>query len=147
MLPGIQKQVLTPGKNLKRYLAGTLDFATRRLTWVEGSSKNGVLFVQMVEHLIATYSEAKVLHLVLDNVKIHSSTLVEMARLRWQDRIQFHFLPPYIPDYNRIKRCWKDLHDKVTRNHTCREMDELMQKVKAYLTQRNVTGKHTCAVA
>lgn len=147
MLEGQQKKVLTPGKNQKRYLAGALDFQTRQLIWVEGSRKNGALFIQMVDHLLSTYADSEVLHIVLDNVKIHSSKLVQKAKLRWQDRVEFHFLPPYCPDYNRIERYWKDLHDNVTRNHTCRDMDELMLKVTTYLNQRNSAGRHVLAHA
>ena|GEM_PF-6075022 len=28
--------------------------------------------------------------------------------------MQLHFLPPYCPDYNRIERLWKDLHDTMS---------------------------------
>jgi transposase len=48
-----------------------------------------------------------------------------------------HFLPPYCPDYNRIERIWKDLHDNVTRNHTCRSMRELLREVIAYLVAKD----------
>lgn len=43
MVPGQQKQVLTPGKNVKRYLAGALDVRTSELIWVEGQRKNSLL--------------------------------------------------------------------------------------------------------
>jgi hypothetical protein len=36
MLPGRQKTVLTPGKNIKRNPAGALDARAERLVWVEG---------------------------------------------------------------------------------------------------------------
>jgi transposase len=67
---------------------------------------------------------------------------MEAAKLRWGDRVQLHFLPPYCPDHNRIERLWKDLHDNVTRNHRCSTMDQLMQHVHDYLTQRRRTGLH-----
>lgn len=145
MLPGQQKKVLTPGKNQKQYLAGALNYSTGQLTWVEGGSKNGALFIKMVDHLLTTYDSARTLHIVLDNVKIHSSLAVQAAKQRWGDRIAFHFLPPYCPDHNRIERYWKDLHDNVTRNHICRDMNELMQNVTSYLNQRNAAGCHTLA--
>jgi transposase len=145
MLPGQQKTVLTPGKNQKQYLAGALNHSTGQLTWVEGVSKNGALFIKMVDHLMTTYDSARILHIVLDNVKIHSSLAVQAAKLRWGDRVKFHFLPPYCPDYNRIERYWKDLHDNVTRNHTCQGMNELMQNVTSYLNQRNAAGRHALA--
>lgn len=42
---GQQKEVLTPGQNEKRYLAGALDAVSGALTWVEGERKNSLLFI------------------------------------------------------------------------------------------------------
>ena len=39
MLPGHRRYVVTPGKNQKRFVAGALNAATRKLTWVESASK------------------------------------------------------------------------------------------------------------
>lgn len=142
MLRGKQKEVLTPGKNEKRYLAGALNAATGRIDWVEDVRKTSNLFIALVDHLLGHYRKAKKIHLVLDNFRIHSSKAVEAASARWGDRVVFHFLPPYCPDHNRIERMWKDLHDNVTRNHTCRTMDELMTYVTNYLKQRRRTGCH-----
>jgi hypothetical protein len=142
MLEGQQKQVLTPGQNAKHYLAGALDAITGRLQWVEGLKKTSALFIALVDHLLAcsTY-RGQTIHLVLDNFRIHSSRAVAAAQLRWGDRVQLHFLPPYCPDHNRIERLWKDLHDNVTRNHQRRTMEELLAKVRNYLNQRK-RGAH-----
>lgn len=49
-----------------------------------------------------------------------------------------HFLPPYCPQANRVERVWLDLHANVTRNHRCRTLNQLMGRVPAYLTARNL---------
>ena len=134
MLRGQQKTVLTPGQNVKRYLAGALNARSGRLAWVEGPRKTSALFIALVEHLVRrAYARAHVIHLVLDNFRIHSSRAVQAAQQRWGSRVRLHFLPPYCPDHNRIERLWKDLHDNVTRNHTCQDMPQLMRYVNAYL--------------
>jgi len=142
MLEKQQKDVLTPGQNAKHYLAGALDATTGRLQWVAGPKKTSALFIALVDHLLAcrTYLD-QTIHLVLDNFRIHSSRAVAAAQLRWGERVQLHFLPPYCPDHNRIERLWKDLHDNVTRNHRCQTMDELLEKVRHYLNQRK-RGPH-----
>jgi transposase len=66
--------------------------------------------------------------LILDNFRIHTSQRTRLALQALQEKVQLHFLPPYCPDANRIERLWKDLHDNVTRNHTCRTMEELMNE-------------------
>jgi transposase len=109
---------------------------------VEDVRKTSNLFIALVDHLLGHYRKAKTIHLVLDNFRIHSSKAVEAASARWGSRVVFHFLPPYCPDHNRIERMWKDLHDNVTRNHTCSSMDQLMTYVTSYLKQRRRTGCH-----
>jgi transposase len=79
-----------------------------------------------------------VIHVVLDNYRIHSSEIVQAALGGYlAGRIQLHFLPPYCPKYNRIERVWQDLHANVTRNHKCATMSKLMREVRAYLRKRN----------
>jgi transposase len=142
MLRGQQKQVLTPGQNEKRYLAGALDAHTRRLTWVEGERKTSDLFILLLWRLVKEYPQAKRIHVVLDNFKIHHSERATLAVAATDGRIQLHFLPPYCPDDNLIERTWKDLHDNITRNHRCSRMDQLMAEVYAYLRGRNRRRRH-----
>jgi transposase len=136
MLRGQQKEVPTPGKNQKRHIAGALNHRTGRLDWVEGSSKASGLLIALVDHLLSVYRGKRVIHVILDNSRIHSSQLVEAAARRWGAKVVRHFLPPYCPDHNKIERLWKDLHDNVTRNHTCPDMEHLMATVRRYLEQR-----------
>lgn len=59
MVPGQQKEVLTPGQNQKRYIAGALDARTGELTWVVGKKKNSLLFILLLWKLTQRYAEAK----------------------------------------------------------------------------------------
>lgn len=144
---GRQKEVLTPGCNEKRYLAGAWNPKTRRLIYVEGDRKNSLLFLQLLHKLTTkTYPQAKKIHIILDNYGIHDSLQVRLAlKSEAAQKLKLHFLPPYCPDHNRIERHWKDLHDNVTRNHRCATMEELMAEVRIYLIARNRRGRHTYA--
>jgi transposase len=138
MLTGQQKDVMTPGKNEKRYLAGALDVRTGVLTWVEGERKTSYLFLDLLDKLVRQHASAKRLHLILDNYRIHSSEIVEAALNGYlAGKITLHFLPPYCPDHNKIERVWQDLHANVTRNHRCPNMTTLMHEVRYYLRKRN----------
>lgn len=137
MLSGTQKSVMTPGKNEKRYLAGALNARTGRLTWVESDSKNSDLFILQLWQLIKDYPDARCIHIILDNYKIHSSQRTQLALAALGSRVKLHFLPPYCPDHNRIERVWKDLHDNVTRNHMCKNMKQLMREVHDYLAEKD----------
>lgn len=137
MVCGQQKQVLTPGQNEKRYLAGAQDVQTGELIWVEGTRKDSLLFLQLLWELTQHYPDAKVIHIVLDNYGIHKTQQVELSLTTEQgQRLRLHFLPPYCPDHNPIERTWQDLHASVTRNHTRPTMTALMQRVRKYLRCR-----------
>jgi transposase len=129
---GSQKTVMTPGKNEKAYLAGTLNARDGALLWVGGVVKNSSLFVAMLEKLEDHYRSAARIHLILDNYGIHKSHEVARA-LKRLPRIRLHFLPPYCPDENRIERLWLDLHANVTRNHKHPDLLGLCQEVAAFM--------------
>lgn len=137
MVRGQQKEVVTPGKNVKRYLAGALDVRSGLLTWVEGERKTSALFIALLGRLRADYPKAAAIHVILDNYRIHDSKITQAALQGFGGRIHLHFLPPYSPQENRIERVWEDLHANVTRNHTCRSMEALMVEVREYLWRRN----------
>lgn len=139
---GTQKQVLTPGQNVKRYLCGALDAATGRLTWVKAVRKDSVLFAAMLKKLAdEAYPDAPVIHVILDNYRVHDSKISREALAALGGRVRLHFLPPYCPQGNKIERVWLDLHANVTRNHKCRDMDELMSNVINYLMARNARNR------
>ncbi len=138
MLKSTQKEVMTPGKNQKRYLAGALNAKTGELSWVEGERKTSHLFLLLLWHLLQeVYRTAKRIYVILDNYRIHSSRQVELALANMGGRVQLVFLPPYCPDHNRIERVWRDLHANVTRNHRCRTIGQLMSEVRRYLRRKD----------
>ncbi len=134
---GKQKEVRTPGQNVKRYIAGALDARTEQITWVQSDHKNSLLVIGLLKELVKKYPEASKIHVVLDNFKIHDSQATRAAVAALHGKIVLHFLPPYCPDENRIERAWRDLHDNVTRNHKCRTIEELMCEVVNYIRRRN----------
>ena len=77
------------------------------------------------------------IHVVLDNYRIHDSQLTQAALRGFGGRIRLHFLPPYCPNDNRIERLWEDLHANVTRNHRCKTIETLMDEVRDYLRANN----------
>ena len=114
---------------------------TRRMTWVDESTKASEIFHKLVWKLLGEYRGARRIHLILDNYIIHSSKKTQRLLAQLGDRVVLHFLPPYCPDDNRIERVWLDLHANVTRNHRCRTMEELMVKVVAFLRAYNQRKK------
>lgn len=138
MLPGTQRTVMTPGKNVKRYIAGAMDAATDRVTWVTGPKKDSGLFIAMLAKLLRVHADKRLIHVVLDNYTIHSSRRTRAWLEEHGARIRLHFLPPYCPDENRIERkIWREVHGNVTYNHRCQTIDDLMLEVGVYLRSHN----------
>ncbi|RKH71414.1 IS630 family transposase, partial [Corallococcus sp. AB032C] len=137
MLPGERREVVTPGNNQKRYVAGALNSRTDELTWVKGERKTSALFIELVRAVSNAYPTARRLHFILDNAATHSSRQTKQILAQMGERVVLHFLPPYCPEGNRIERVWWDVHANVTRNHRCKKMSALMAEVDAYLEARN----------
>ena len=138
MLPGTQRQVMTPGKNVKRYFAAAMDARTGRLTWVKSDRKNSLLFIEMLRKLMKSYADKKVIHVILDNFAIHSSRQTQRWLSEHGEKIRLHFLPPYCPDDNRIERkLWREVHANVTINHDRDDIDTLCDDVVHYMMAQN----------
>lgn len=134
MPKGEQVEVMTPGTNEKRYLAGALDFTTGTLTHCVWYRKQTGLFLELLETLDRTHPTPLFfqLTLVVDNAKIHHAEKVRKW-LAAHPRFELLYLPTYCPRANPIERAFGDVHDKCTRNHTRKQIWHLVQDVKQHL--------------
>ena len=64
MLPGTQREVVTPGQNEKRHLAGAYDPAHQRLVYVTGDRKASWLFLNLLRALLDAFRWARRIHLI-----------------------------------------------------------------------------------
>jgi len=139
MRRGQQAEVETPGTNEKRYLAGSLNWRTGELIVTEGlpgEGRNSILFLRHLEELRTRLRCYRRIHLICDNAIFHDCRAVHDYLAEHGDRIVIHFLPRYSPDLNPIERIWWHLHEEITRNHQCRDMDELLDLVFDWLEHR-----------
>lgn len=135
---GVQAEVVTPGDNEKRYLAGSLHWRTGRLITTLGQKRDGKLFVahlhELRRRLLGRYRK---IHVICDNAKFHAECweVWEFCH-RYGEQVELHFLPKYAPELNPIERVWWRLHDAITRNHQCANMEALVELALEWLTQR-----------
>jgi transposase len=134
MPKGEQVEVLTPGTNAKRYLAGALDLTTGTITHCVWYRKQTGLFLELLDTLDRTYLAPLFTHLtvVVDNAKLHKAERVQQW-LATHPRFELLYLPTYCPDANPIERAFGDVHDKCTRNHTRKRIWHLVGDVKQHL--------------
>ena len=142
MLPGTQRTVPTPGKNVKRYFAAAMDAETQRVVWVKGERKDSRLFIGLLKKLLDEYEDKAVVHVILDNYCVHSSRQTRLWLGQFGHKFRLHFLPPYCPDDNRIERkVWREVHANVTVNHRCPTIEDLLGEVVYYLMSHNRRAK------
>lgn len=137
MRKGRQAEVVTPGDNHKCYLAGSLHWRTGVLITTTGARRDGALFVRHLHELRRRLRRYRVIHVLCDNAKFHHDcwAVWEFCH-RYGERVQLHFLPKYAPELNPIERVWWVLHERITRNHQCRDLEELVDLTMAWLTDR-----------
>lgn len=134
MPTGTQVEVLTPGTNEKRYLAGALNLSAGTTAHCVWYRKTTGLFLDLLATLDRTYPARTFtrLSVVVDNAKIHKAEEVSKW-LATHPRFELLYLPTYCPRANPIERAFGDVHDKCTRNHTRKRMWHLVQDVKQHL--------------
>jgi putative transposase len=140
MVRGQQATVETPGNNEKRYLSGSIHWRTGQVFLTTGQPKQGrntALFLTHLDDLRSRLRRYKKIHVICDSAKCHTSDDVAVYLWKHRDRIELHFLPKYSPDCNPIERVWWNLHDRITRNHRCETMEELLELTFAWLGSRN----------
>jgi putative transposase len=139
MRRGQQAEVVTPGNNVKRYLAGSLHWRTGALILTEGrpgQGRNADLFLRHLDDLRCQFRRQRIIHVICDNAAFHRPDRCRKVRdymARWGHRIRLHFLPAYAPETNPIERVWWHLHEDVTRNHRSSDIDHLLDKVFDWL--------------
>lgn len=134
MPQGETVKLVTPGQNQKHYLAGALELKRGRMVHCVDVRKTNVLFRALLDRLERRYPKARFdkIYVVVDNYGIHKAKAVA----RWltvHPRFELLFLPTYCPQANPIERAFGDVHDKCTRNHQRKRIEELVGDVEQHL--------------
>jgi putative transposase len=140
MPKGRQAKVQTPGTNTKRHLSGSIHWRTGQVFVTEGAPKqkrDSRFFLEHLDDLRRRLRRYKKIHVICDNAGFHTSHEVIEYLWKHEDRIEVHLLPNYSPDYNPIERVWWHLHENITRNHRCKDLGELLDRVFMWLEQGN----------
>jgi len=127
-------EVVTPGQNQKRYLAGALDSLTGAVIACIGERKTALLFLELLKAIEASYATTayKRIVVVVDNFGIHKAKVIRQW-LAGHPRIELLFLPTYCPKANPLERVFWEVHDKCTRNHRRKQIGQLLGDVEQHL--------------
>jgi putative transposase len=133
MRRGQQATIPTPGTNRKRYVAGSIHWRTGQVFATDGPKRDTALFLDHLDELRRRLRRYHKIHVICDNASFHVSDAVAIYLWEHRDRIELHLLPSYSPDTNPVERVWWLLREHITRNHRCRNQEELLEMTFAYL--------------
>jgi transposase len=138
MRRGKQKRLGTPGTNRKVWISGALRWSTGRFHWVTGERKNDELFLKLLEELRSIHrpNNKQRLEVAVDNDASHTSKRVERYVDDCGGRLCLHPLPTWSPQSNPVEMIWWSLHEAVSRNHSCKELSDLVKFAERYLEER-----------
>jgi putative transposase len=136
MARGRQAPLPTPGDNEKCYLAGSLHWRTGKLFETVGPRRDGALFARHLDELRLRLRRYRVIHVLCDNAKFHKEGAVVQFLKEHGGRVVLHYLPRYAPECNPVERVWWRLREAITRHHGCQGLQELVDLVLAWLTER-----------
>ncbi len=150
-LEGTQRKVPTPGKNVKRYGFGAVNYVSGRTLHRIEEHKNSTGFCAFVQQLMETVTQSpeyrgQKIVLVVDNFIIHHSQKTLQFLKKYAKQLMLFALPTYSPWLNRIELLWKHLRRKVTHNQLFKTISELVQAVCSFLEKLNETPLLTLSV-
>jgi len=64
------------------------------------TAPNDAACLALLRRLLKVHADAPVIHVILDNYRIHKSQITQRALAAFGGRIRLHFLPPYCPHDN-----------------------------------------------
>lgn len=127
MLEGIQAEVVTPGDNERRHLAVSMLAGSGRLIVSRPTKRrNSEQFIAHLEDLCRRLRRWKVIHVICDNAIFHKSRVVKSWEARQGGRVVLHYLPTRAPEENPVELIFWRLHEAITRNHSFKTIDELV---------------------
>lgn len=134
VLKGEKVAVKTVAKPIRLNLQGALNLETMRYVGHEVETVNAQTTLDFLEILCKTYEKSRIIHVFLDNARVHHAKIVkEWLKSPQGARIKLHFLPPYCPHLNPIERLWGMMHKNVTYNRFYEKFETFRQEITTFL--------------
>lgn len=134
---GQQRLILTPGvRAQKRWNWGAVNVVTGETVHIVHERRNNIGFRRLLAAIsrhfqLAEHPQRKVL-LYVDNDKAHDAKAVRKLWVKYSNRIQLEWLPPYSPELNPQEDIWQHMRRRVTHNHYFEDMESLLEAVDQF---------------
>lgn len=95
-------------------ISGGVDIDTGQVIVDFPEKVNSETTIATLKNIELCYPKSEVIHVVLDNARVHKSKIVRKFLLT--SKINLVFLPPYSPNLNIMERIWRLLRSKTLTN-------------------------------
>lgn len=127
---GVDMLLLNHGMRGRVNISGGVDLETGEVIVDFPDKVNSETTVEMFKKIEHCYSNAKTIHIILDNASSHKSRLVK--NYIKNSKINLVFLPPYSPNLNLMERIWGLFRRKLLINSWNRTFFEFKKRIKYF---------------
>ncbi len=127
---GQDKPIATTASRTRMNLFGSINLETMTAVVREYETINSEAMVNYFKALRATYPDAPLIHLIIDNGPYNTSD--ETRDSAKELCIKLHFLPPYSPNLNPTERLWKVMNENVRNNRVFKSTKEFGQAIMGF---------------
>jgi hypothetical protein len=129
---GEEYKVNTPGKNLRKYLIGSLEYPTGEGLYEIYERKRNQEVQTHWQNLIEMY-EDDYLFVVRDNASSHVTPELDPFLVSQSHRFCLVPLPTYSPHLNLIERLWHLMRDQINRSYFHESLTQLCEGLVGWL--------------
>lgn len=94
-------------------------------------SVNAQSTIRLIENIIASNKNRKVIYLVSDNARYYKNTILQ-EYIGQQPTIKWIFLPPYSPNLNLIERMWRFMRKEVINGYYYDTFDKFKKEIHQF---------------
>jgi transposase len=121
-------------QNAKRFSMSMISSVTNRgkiRFMCYNGAMNAELFVRFLKRL--TKDQPRKIFLIVDNLKVHHSKVVQEWLEKHHDNIELFFLPPYAPEKNPDEYLNRDLKLSLSNKSLARNQDQLKKQLVSHM--------------
>ena len=112
-MKGVKKAIMSNTGRKRVNLNGAYSPLNQDVIIREDQTINAQSTIALILMILEKNPEARVIHLYSDNARYYKCNLLREFLAQYQEKIVWHYLPPYSPNLNLIERLWKYIRKDV----------------------------------
>ena len=113
-------------------IVGAINLKMMQVNVKDFQTVNSDSMIEFFTFLKSCYPDAPKIHVILDNGPYNASK--KTREFSENNRIVFHYLPPYSPNLNAIERLWKTMNEFVRNNRFFANPREFRESIRQFFS-------------